>query len=202
MILAAVLLDSLDGALARSFGASSDLGAQLDSLADVISFGAAPAVLIGSLLPADGLLVGWTMAIAYALCAGWRLARFNITRADENSDHTGFVGLPSTGAGAASATAVLAHLRLLEYGVPLSTMLLPCVLVLLAVLMVSRVPYGHAGAIVSRLNPVAAVFAAIAFVAASVLWDYEFLFAALMWTYTLTGPLATAREKIRAVRHA
>ncbi|MHC4592170.1 MAG: CDP-alcohol phosphatidyltransferase family protein [Planctomycetota bacterium] len=202
MIVAAVLLDSLDGVLARSFGADSDFGAQLDSLADVVSFGVAPAVLVGSLLPAAGLHVGWAVAVAYALCAAWRLARFNIGQASEANGHSGFVGLPSTGAGAASATAILMHLRLVECGIPVSVMTLPCVLMLLGALMISRIPYGHAAAILGRLNPVLAGFIAGLFVAGSVLWEFEYLFGALVWTYTFSGPLVTAREKIRAARHA
>lgn len=202
MIVAAVLLDSLDGVLARSFGAETDFGAQLDSLADVVSFGVAPAVLVGSLLPAEGHQIGWIVAVAYALCAAWRLARFNAGHANGVNGHSGFVGLPSTGAGAAAATAILMHLRLVEGGVPVSVMALPCVLMVLGALMVSRIPYGHAATILGRLNPVLAGFMAGLFVAGSVLWEYEYLFGALVWTYTFSGPFETAREKVRAARHA
>ncbi len=200
MILAAVLMDALDGVLARSFGATSEFGAELDSLADVISFGVAPAVVVGSLIPEGFGHIGWAMAVGYVLCAVWRLGRFNAERKGEGGQHMEFAGLPSTGSGAAAATAVLLHVRL--SGLFQAHMLLPCVLVLLGALMVSRIPYRHVGVILSRVNPAVAVVTAALFVAGSVYWEYEYLFAALMWTYTLSGPLAVAREKIRAVRHA
>lgn len=201
MILVAVLMDSLDGALARVLGASSDFGMELDSLADVISFGCAPAVLVGSLLPVGAENVGWPMVTVYALCAVWRLARFNARRTEAELRED-FVGLPTTGAGAAAATAVLLYLRLPSQGVPLAEVFLPWVLVLLGMLMISRIGYKHGATIVSRLNPALAVLTAGVFVAGSVLWQYEYMFAALMWGYTLSGPLGAAREKIRAVRHA
>jgi CDP-diacylglycerol--serine O-phosphatidyltransferase len=197
MLLAAVLLDSLDGALARSLGAASAFGAQMDSLADLVSFGVAPAVVVGSLLPPGARLLGWLMAISYALCTAWRLARFNVIQPASGAEHAGFQGLPSTGAGAAAATAVLMHLRL---GAGLA--LLPAVLVFLGALMVSSIPYRHAAAIIARLNPVVAIMAAVLFVVSAVTWEYEYVFGALMWTYAFSGPLVTAREKIRAVRHA
>jgi len=202
LILAAVLMDSVDGALARSLGAASDFGAELDSLADAISFGVAPAVLVGALVPVGLRHLGWALATAYALCAAWRLARFNTSQNGAAESHADFIGLPSTGAGAAAAAAVLMHARLAERGLLLWPMLLPCILVLLGALMVSRIPYKHIGAVISRLRPGVAVAFAVTFVAASVLWEHEYLFGTLMWGYALSGPLATAREAIRAVRHA
>lgn len=200
MVLAAVLLDSLDGALARTLSASSEFGAQLDSLADVVSFGVAPAVLAGSMLPAELSAAGWLMILAYPLCAAWRLARFNMTAAQ--SGHGDFVGLPSTGAGAAAATAILLHARLQEMGLRGTGGLLPWALVLLAALMVAHFPYKHAGIVVGRLRPAVAAALAGLFIVGSVVWQYEYLFAALTWGYALSSPLHVAGEKIRAVRHA
>jgi len=202
MILAAVLMDSFDGALARSLDVTSDFGAELDSLADVISFGVAPAVLVGSLLPEHDRDLGWALITVYPLCAAWRLARFNVAQSDAEEGHGDFVGLPSTGAGAATATAALIYVRSWEHGIPVPAMVLPCLMMLLGALMVSRIPYKHAGTIISRMNHAVAVICAAAFVAASLLWEYEFVFGALMWAYALSGPLATATHKIRAVHHA
>jgi CDP-diacylglycerol--serine O-phosphatidyltransferase len=200
LLLAAVLLDSLDGALARTLSSTSEFGAELDSLADVVSFGVAPAVLAGSLLPAELSTVGWLLILAFPLCAAWRLARFNLSTG--HGEHGEFAGLPSTGAGAAAATAIMLHFRLQEIGFLGTEALLPWALLVLAVLMVSRVPYRHAGHVVGRLHPVLVVALAAAFILGSVFWHHEYLFAALTWGYAVAPPLHVAGEKIRAVRHA
>jgi len=201
MILAAVLLDSLDGTIARALGATSEFGMELDSLADVVSFGVAPAVLVGSLLPNAVPPVAWVMVIAYPLCAAWRLARFN-TRPVETEMHGDFRGLPTTGAGAAVATAVLLYLKSPEAGPTAWVVVLPVVLGLMSVLMVSHIEYRHAGAVITKLSPGLTVVAGVLFVAGSILWEYEYLVAALMWSYALSGPLVAAKAKIAAVRHA
>ncbi len=206
LILGAVLMDSFDGALARSLNVTSDFGAELDSLADVVSFGVAPAVLVGSLiswLPSVDRYLGWGLITAFPLCAAWRLARFNVAQGEsEEEGHGDFVGLPSTGAGAATATAVLVLVRSSEFNVNVHPMVLPCLMVLLSVLMVSRIPYKHAGTIIARMNHAVAIACAAVFVAAALLWEYEYVFGALMWGYAISGPLTTASHKIRAVRHA
>jgi len=201
MILTAVLMDSLDGALARALDATSDFGAEFDSMADLISFGCAPALLVGSLLPVGAREVGWAIITVYPLCTAWRLARFNASQADP-AEHHDFVGLPSTGAGASAATGVLLCVRLSQQGFPVSLALLPWMLVVLGALMVSRITYKHAGASVSRLRPTVAVLAAAVLVVGALTWQHEYVFAGLVWGYTLSGPLGLAREKIRAVRHA
>ena len=200
MVLAAVLLDSLDGALARTLSAESDFGAELDSLADVVSFGVAPAVLAGSLLPEEFAGMGWLLLLSLPVCAAVRLARFNLSV--DRGEHVGFAGLPSTGAGAGAASAILLHYHLHQIGVFGTGALLPWAMLLLAVLMVSRVPYRHAGQIVGRLGPVPLALVTATFILGSALWQYQYLFAALTWGYALAAPLQVAREKIRAVHHA
>ncbi|MBT5433329.1 MAG: CDP-diacylglycerol--serine O-phosphatidyltransferase [Rhodospirillaceae bacterium] len=76
-ILLAAILDALDGRMARILNATSDFGAQLDSLADIVSFGVAPALVLyfWSLQTAGGL--GWAVALFFIVCCGLRLARFN-----------------------------------------------------------------------------------------------------------------------------
>ncbi len=200
MILLAVLLDSLDGALARSLDAASEFGAQLDPMADLISFGMAPAVLVGSLMAGEMRHIGWLMIMAYPLCTAWRLARFNALQVAGSSKHGSFQGLPSTGAGAAAATAVLFHTQFT--GVPQATAMLPWALVVLGVLMDSSAPYKHAAAILARMKPSVTALIAASFITACVLWAYEYMFAALVWGYVVSGPFAFTRERIRAVRHA
>ena len=77
-ILTALVADGLDGRAARFFGVSSELGKEMDSLCDLVSFGAAPALLAYSLCLKDYGYFGWVTAIFFALCGAWRLARFNV----------------------------------------------------------------------------------------------------------------------------
>ena len=93
-IFIAAFLDRYDGKVARKFNQESELGKQLDSMADIISFGVAPALLMYEMTLTDFGVVGMCMAILYIACGALRLARFNVM------DATGyFVGLPITAAG-------------------------------------------------------------------------------------------------------
>ena len=95
----AVVLDMLDGRIARLTGSTSEFGLQFDSLADVISFGVAPAVLAfkWGLVPFDKL--GWAAGFVFVSAAAIRLARFNIQSAAPG-DRRYFVGMPSPAAAA------------------------------------------------------------------------------------------------------
>ncbi|WP_426571835.1 CDP-alcohol phosphatidyltransferase family protein [Aquihabitans sp. McL0605] len=93
----AVLFDICDGAVARAVGAITPFGLQFDSLADLISFGVAPAVLLWTWSLNDFGLGGWALVCFWLACAAYRLARFNVT-IDPLSDKRYFVGLPSPGA--------------------------------------------------------------------------------------------------------
>ncbi len=98
----AVVLDMLDGRIARMTGTTSDFGVQLDSLADLISFGMAPAVLAfqWGLIPLGRM--GWAVGFLYLTAAALRLARFNV---QTNTDKRYFIGLPSpAAAGLVAAT--------------------------------------------------------------------------------------------------
>lgn len=94
-IFLAALLDTLDGRVARMVKGTSRFGAELDSLADVISFGVAPAMLIylWTLSTLGG--IGWVLALAFAVCCALRLARFNVMSTNDQPPSAYFVGLPS-----------------------------------------------------------------------------------------------------------
>lgn len=109
----AIVLDMLDGRIARMTGTSSDFGVQLDSLADLISFGMGPAILAfqWGLTPLGRL--GWAAGFVYLTAAALRLARFNI---QTNTDKRYFVGLPSpAAAGLVAATVFYYPSGLHEY---------------------------------------------------------------------------------------
>src|SRR5438128_3669802 len=97
----AYVLDMLDGRIARLTGGESAFGLQFDSLADVISFGIAPAILsfAWGLSPLGRL--GWAASFMFVACAAMRLARFNIQSA--GGDKRYFVGMPSPAAAAVPA---------------------------------------------------------------------------------------------------
>ncbi|MFC4711923.1 CDP-diacylglycerol--serine O-phosphatidyltransferase [Planococcus dechangensis] len=93
-IFIAAFLDRFDGMVARKYNQESELGKQLDSMADIISFGVAPALLIHQLALQDFGVAGMIFTVIYISCGAFRLARFNI------SESTGyFTGLPITAAG-------------------------------------------------------------------------------------------------------
>jgi len=154
LILAAVLFDSLDGRLARMGGRTSLFGAEFDSLADVVSFGVAPALMVFFLIlaPQEGYQwfreLGWLVAFIYLLCAAVRLARFNVItnpllHRSEHESSKDFLGLPVPAAAGAVASLVLflLHLADNERSLQQTTFALPVLLLLISVLMVSTIRY-------------------------------------------------------------
>ena len=112
----AILFDSLDGRLARLLGANTDFGVQFDSLADVVSFGIAPAALayawgvrsvvgLGAEASHDLGRFAWLCCLVFSICCAWRLARFNIQGMLPGSSNRFFVGMPApAAAGMVAAT--------------------------------------------------------------------------------------------------
>lgn len=135
-IIVAAVLDGLDGRIARLTGTQSDFGLQFDSLADVVSFGLAPALLAyhWALRPSR---LGWSLAFLYVVCAAMRLARFNIAKSV--GDKRYFVGLPSPMAGIALASIVFAFPE--PPGSKSRAALYATVVFVVAVMMVSRLRY-------------------------------------------------------------
>jgi CDP-diacylglycerol--serine O-phosphatidyltransferase len=97
-VFCAMVLDSLDGRVARMTNTQSEFGAQMDSLADMVSFGAAPALIVYEWALKDLGRWGWVAAFVYCACAALRLARFNVNT--EVIDKRFFQGLPSPAAAA------------------------------------------------------------------------------------------------------
>jgi CDP-diacylglycerol--serine O-phosphatidyltransferase len=151
MIFGALVCDGLDGPLARLAKQTSDFGANLDSLADAISFGVAPAFLMlkfsTEISPVYPPRLLWVIAVLYMLFAVVRLARFNISKNDAKW-RGAFCGLPSPAAAATVASLVIIGPGLMKWTRPegefllrLASYSLPIVTFCVAVLMVSRVPY-------------------------------------------------------------
>jgi CDP-diacylglycerol--serine O-phosphatidyltransferase len=121
LILLGMVFDVFDGKLARLSGKTSDLGAQLDSLCDLTTFGIAPAVLVIRLNMVYDDLWGrfvWFFALAYFLGALLRLARFNAENDHDESAHLCFKGLPSPAAAGCVASLVIFHRYIVAFREP------------------------------------------------------------------------------------
>lgn len=159
LIVLGMIFDALDGHVARLAKSSSNFGAELDSLCDLVTFGVAPAFLMVKMLPTFTHLHRevWILAAIFAACAAIRLARFNV-ETDEEDDHLTFSGLPSPAAAASIASFAFLfyslrreHTMWGDYAQDVDKVLqnvLPFFALLVAVLMVTRVPYPH---VVNRL---------------------------------------------------
>ncbi len=173
MVFVGMVMDGLDGSVARMTRSTSNLGAQLDSMADMLTFGAAPAFMAVQLVAVNAPFVGDTskdmifdrfalvVACIYVSCAALRLARFNADlHKPTEADHGSFKGLPSPGAAGTVASLVLLHqLHLAKYfkthppveGVPFDTptylnitsIAMVLIMLLVAFAMVSRWRYVH-----------------------------------------------------------
>ncbi len=163
LIFVAMIFDGLDGYVARLARTTSDFGAQLDSLCDVVSFGVAPGFLLVKMCPQFTLVHNqtvWIIAAAFAACAALRLARFNVETSDDD-EHLYFSGLPSPAAAAVIAGFAIMFYTLrqgvdvnsLKEGVDVNSLkegvdkclqaVLPFFAALVALLMVSRIRYPH-----------------------------------------------------------
>lgn len=150
-ILLACIFDLFDGRVARMGGVESPFGREFDSLADLISFGVAPAFLVHRIVlhdvftgpPFDHPELGWFIASIYLLCGAFRLARFNCLAALPGSGGKEFLGFPIPSAAGLVASLTLLIVRLDEIDKSMGKLkyMLPVVLVFLSFMMVSTVKY-------------------------------------------------------------
>ena len=188
LIIAAAVLDMLDGRIARLTNSASRFGEEYDSLADLVSFGIAPAVLAYSWGLADFHRLGWMASFLFVVCGSMRLARFNIqTRV---TDKKYFIGLPIPAAAGTISTLVLATPERLVSRFWMVGLLV--LTVVLSYLMISTLRYRSFKDLDLRrqrrawiLPVIAVVFAVIAYRPAVTLLAIALIFAA-------SGPVARA----------
>ena len=160
-IFLALIADGLDGRIARFFGVSSELGKEMDSLCDLGSFGVAPAMLSYAYCLHEFGCAGQAVAIFFALCGMWRLARFNV---NTSVVHGFFMGLAiPAGACVVAATTLLftaLNVPIAEYGYAY-----PSMIVILSYLMVSRIHYPDFKGAGEKIYVVAKIAAAVVFAA-------------------------------------
>ena len=154
-IVFAAFLDGIDGRLARLLKGTSKFGAELDSLSDFVNFGVAPGLILYFWGLHDLKSAGWIAAMAFAICAGLRLARFNVMSADPDRPAWAanfFVGVPAP----AGAIIVLLPIYAAFLGLPRSQFLTWVTLaytLAIAALMVSRLPVYSGKRIGTRVPP-------------------------------------------------
>lgn len=210
-LFAGMLFDGLDGRVARISGSASKFGTELDSLADIVTFGTAPAVLAIALMinarhelsPLTDHPVGrarWMLVALYVACAGMRLARFNVETSVEESHHLGFKGLPSPAAAGVIASLVALHERLLYPGIVRTWLpaeqiaavietAIPFAAGLLGLLMVSRMNYTHVVSVYLReRRPIGHLVVALAAIVVVLLFT-EATAAVLFSAYAMSGPV-------------
>lgn len=219
LVFLGMLFDGIDGLAARLTRSASEFGAQLDSMADMVTFGVAPAYMMlrlvgfyyggpenytGVLGPDADSVYGkviWGIAAFYICCTALRLARFNVeTVSHAEEDHRNFRGLPSPGAAGAVASLIILHQHLWvtkfnEVAPPgfgaTSSLAIPIVTMFCSAAMVSRLRYAH---IINRYLRGKRSFAYVAWIVAPIvlaIWWFQITLAVLFTVYLLSGPVLT-----------
>jgi len=138
-ILVALVFDVLDGKSARLMNSTSQFGVEYDSLADLVSFGVAPGLLIYSWALSGHDMLGSAVMFAFVACGALRLARYNVMTANTESKH--FTGLPIPAAASVIATLVVFDHHILRMGAEVKPLLILIMTLTLAFLMVSTIKY-------------------------------------------------------------
>lgn len=197
-ILFGVICDALDGRVARLGGRESLFGKEFDSIADIVSFGVAPSLMMIFLIlsPTEKypffLQIGWLIAFIYLLCAGVRLARFNVLThpmlppAEQLKGTKDFLGLPVPAAAGMIASLVLV---LNSFDLRGLSILLPGLMLAIAILMVSNIPYPSFKNIDWQTSTRFRTFIYLIFGLGVVFLIKELAFAVLFLSYIAYGPI-------------
>jgi len=221
-IAAAMVCDALDGRLARLMKATSEFGAQLDSLADMVTFGLAPAVMAKVVYAHTAAQLGirshpglvTLLCSLYLMGAALRLARFNVSTEPDDAAHDTFLGLPSPAA-AASVVSLVVCVFLGRHELGLSepaadrgaTLLLrglPGVAAVLGLLMISHVRYVHVFQRYVKSRTRAANFVRIVLLVwfVAIFWEWGLFALALVYVLGGLGLWAVARARGKPVTAA
>ena len=221
LIFLGMLLDAVDGSIARLTNSISELGGQLDSLADVVTFGVAPAYMMLRLVTIDvGLpIIGpeaddalakvvWAVSVVYLCCAALRLARFNVETGSSIERSDSFRGLPSPGAAGAVTSLILLHQHImagrLGDDVPpifarAAALGVPLVTLVAAFAMVSSIPYPHMANRYLAGSRSFAYIVRLVVVLALAMWFPQETLVVLFTSYLVAGPIGVLRSR-RAAR--
>jgi len=194
-ILGAFLFDLLDGRVARLGGFESPFGREFDSLADLVSFGIAPALLVFQIVLAEFDRAGWVIAFVYLACGALRLARFNCVAAEDKAAASrGFDGFPIPAAAGLTASLTLMMLWFQEGDVRIGAWkyALPVLMLFLSFMMFSRVKYPSFKAINWRMEHSMTRFLVVTVVIIFTLMNWRWMPAVLFTGYLVYG-LVTGR---------
>lgn len=189
-ILAACVFDLLDGRLARLGGQESPFGREFDSLADIVSFGLAPALMVYRIVLEEFPRVGWIVASVYLVCGALRLARFNcIAAAGADGGSKDFKGVPIPAAAGLIASLTLFMLWLAEGERQLGNwrFVLPFLMIFLSFMMFSQFRYPSFKGINWKTTKSIPRFLAILFLLVMTGMYYEWMPFVLFLTYLLYG---------------
>ncbi|AKQ33971.1 CDP-diacylglycerol--serine O-phosphatidyltransferase [Candidatus Coxiella mudrowiae] len=206
-IFVALIMDGLDGRIARLLDAQSEFGAQLDSLSDMIGFGISPALVVYSWSLAIMGKPGWLAAFIYAACTALRLARFNVQA--KKIDKSYFQGLPTPPAAALVASIVWVCST---YDVAGECIALPMsiVVILLGLLKVSTIRYRSFKDVNLRNRVPFVVILGIVLILALIAFDPPDILLILSFLYVISGPIETLwslhrrrqqKKKLKASKH-
>ena len=189
----AMILDMLDGRIARMTGTASDFGIELDSLADVVSFGMAPAILAFTwgLQPLGR--VGWAVGFIFVAAAALRLARFNIQTGTQDKRY--FVGMPSPAAAAVPAATVFAY----PFGVTTGFEAVPVMAMVIvpALLMVSTIRFRSFKTFDLQVRRSYTVLLLVAVGLVLVVAQPEYIFVVLAYGYLASAFIELAVTRMR-----
>jgi CDP-diacylglycerol--serine O-phosphatidyltransferase len=204
LILAAVVFDGLDGRLARLGGRESLFGKEFDSIADVVSFGMAPALMVFFLIlspehEAYFRKIGWLIGFIYLLCVSVRLARFNVITHPlmEESEFTvskDFIGLPAPAAAGTISSLVL---LMNQFDVRGLAVFLPALMILIAVLMVSSIRYPSFKHIDWTTRLKFRTFILVIVVVSSIVMVREVGIALIFLAYIFYGIIRDLRKRVK-----
>jgi CDP-diacylglycerol--serine O-phosphatidyltransferase len=190
----AIVLDMLDGRIARLTGTASDFGVQFDSLADVISFGLAPAILSFQWGLSSLGRLGWAAGFLFVTAAAMRLARFNI-QTGSATDKRYFVGMPSPAAAAVPAATVYAY----PWGLNDYREALPALAMVLvpAILMVSTIRYRSFKNLDLQTRKPYRVLMLLAAAIVMIAWLHRYVLVVLAYSYLASGFIGMAITRFK-----
>jgi len=211
-IFIAMVMDGVDGMVARLTRQTTEFGAQLDSLCDMVSFGVAPALIIKILADQQEHLerLGWVSSVFFVICVALRLARFNVETDETEQSHRDFSGLPSPAAAGFIAALTILFIRLRgahsqEFaGLPrilkpvINWLLytIPIVGLVLSGLMISRIRYPHVAKRLLRSRAPLPYLVRLILLIIVVVFTRPFSLPVLVGSYILVGMLGWGRSQL------
>jgi CDP-diacylglycerol--serine O-phosphatidyltransferase len=195
LILLANVFDGIDGYAARLTRTTSQFGVEFDSLADVVAFGVAPAVLVylWALVPWDNW--GWLAASTYVVCGALRLSRFNVQAQGVAKNH--FVGLPIPAAAQMITSTVVLYYYLGGEGAPNRHVTFLLLIYGLAVLMVSNIPYfSLKNNDIRKRHPEWMLVSGLILITL-IIAERHIMFFTIVLLYTLSGPFLWCLTKLK-----